>query len=288
MCTENGCEDALHALVRKLCKGDCCKVAQVARCHRVAAAAWRAHCADKLHHSAACGAAPGHAAKRASAKQRHSGHLHSRQRQARSHRKKPYRGVACRDTQSKIERSYAARLNTPAQTDATATPRVRQLLSFHTAERCRQLRRARTCVSTTRRKAQGGLRSYQPPWSAHCRSSSIGGCAPYTSLAGMFKSSTNTTYFLPATCSSASEQKFVKRLACQHCCKQARSDIGDAASNSVLCSCHRLCGVGTAHALVQTRRSFSKNAAQQGSTPAGGPNTPFLLLWSRPSMMSCV
>lgn len=39
--------------------------------------------------------------------------------------------------------------------------------------------------------------SYQWLWSIHCRSSSIGGCAPYTSFAGMLKSSTNTTHFLP-------------------------------------------------------------------------------------------
>ena len=39
--------------------------------------------------------------------------------------------------------------------------------------------------------------SYQCRWSSHCRSSSIGGWAPYFSLAGMFRSSTNTTAFLP-------------------------------------------------------------------------------------------
>ena len=41
------------------------------------------------------------------------------------------------------------------------------------------------------------LRSNQPPWSAHWRSSSIGGCAPYSSFLGMFKSSTSMTYCLP-------------------------------------------------------------------------------------------
>lgn len=31
--------------------------------------------------------------------------------------------------------------------------------------------------------------SYQPPWSIHCLSSSMGGCAPYVSNMGMFRSS---------------------------------------------------------------------------------------------------
>ena len=39
--------------------------------------------------------------------------------------------------------------------------------------------------------------SNQYPWSIHCRRTSIGGCAPYFSLAGMLRSSTNTTTFLP-------------------------------------------------------------------------------------------
>ena len=37
------------------------------------------------------------------------------------------------------------------------------------------------------------LRSYQFQWSIHCLSSSMGGCAPYTSRVGMLRSSTNTT-----------------------------------------------------------------------------------------------
>ena len=40
--------------------------------------------------------------------------------------------------------------------------------------------------------------SYHPPWSVHCLSSSMGGWAPYTSSAGMFRSSTKITYFLPS------------------------------------------------------------------------------------------
>ena len=39
--------------------------------------------------------------------------------------------------------------------------------------------------------------SNQYPWSIHCRKTSIGGWAPYFSLAGMLRSSTNTTTFLP-------------------------------------------------------------------------------------------
>jgi len=42
------------------------------------------------------------------------------------------------------------------------------------------------------------LRSYQCPWSIHCLSSSIGGCAPYFSLAGMLRSSTNAMHFRPS------------------------------------------------------------------------------------------
>ena len=38
------------------------------------------------------------------------------------------------------------------------------------------------------------LKSYQLRWSSHCRSSSMGGWAPYTSREGMFMSSTNTTW----------------------------------------------------------------------------------------------
>ena len=40
-------------------------------------------------------------------------------------------------------------------------------------------------------------RSYQPSWSIHCRSSSIGGWAPYVSSAGMFRSSTKMMHFMP-------------------------------------------------------------------------------------------
>lgn len=38
------------------------------------------------------------------------------------------------------------------------------------------------------------LRSYQCPWSTHCRSSSSGGCAPHCSRCGMLRSSTNSTH----------------------------------------------------------------------------------------------
>ena len=41
------------------------------------------------------------------------------------------------------------------------------------------------------------LMPYHIPWSIHCLSSSIGGCAPYFSLAGMFISSTKMTLFFP-------------------------------------------------------------------------------------------
>ena len=40
-------------------------------------------------------------------------------------------------------------------------------------------------------------RPYQPPWSMYWRSSSMGGCAPKVSLAGMFRSSTKTTHLRP-------------------------------------------------------------------------------------------
>lgn len=36
-------------------------------------------------------------------------------------------------------------------------------------------------VSVMARKGQGGFLSYHPPWSNHCRTSSIGGCAKYFS-----------------------------------------------------------------------------------------------------------
>lgn len=38
--------------------------------------------------------------------------------------------------------------------------------------------------------------AYHWPWSKYCLSSSIGGCAPYISLAGMFISSTNITHLM--------------------------------------------------------------------------------------------
>ena len=41
------------------------------------------------------------------------------------------------------------------------------------------------------------LRSYHPLWSIHCLRISMGGWAPYTYFLGIFKSSTNTTNFLP-------------------------------------------------------------------------------------------
>lgn len=39
--------------------------------------------------------------------------------------------------------------------------------------------------------------SYQPWWSIHCRSSSMGGCAPNVSSMGMFKSSIKKTKYRP-------------------------------------------------------------------------------------------
>jgi len=42
------------------------------------------------------------------------------------------------------------------------------------------------------------FRSYQPPVSIHCLRSSIGGCAPNTSLAGMLRSSTKMRHLLPS------------------------------------------------------------------------------------------
>ena len=41
-------------------------------------------------------------------------------------------------------------------------------------------------------------RSYHPAWSIHCRRISMGGCAPYVSLAGMLRSST----MMSSTCSA--------------------------------------------------------------------------------------
>lgn len=39
--------------------------------------------------------------------------------------------------------------------------------------------------------------NYQNPWSQNCLKSSIGGCAPYFSKAGIFISSTKTMHFFP-------------------------------------------------------------------------------------------
>ncbi len=50
---------------------------------------------------------------------------------------------------------------------------------------------ATSCTSVSCLKALS--RPYQPPWSTAWRSSSMGGCAPYVSLAGMLRSSTNST-----------------------------------------------------------------------------------------------
>mmetsp|Transcript_24429 Transcript_24429/g.96936 ORF Transcript_24429/g.96936 Transcript_24429/m.96936 type:complete len:246 (-) Transcript_24429:4090-4827(-) len=52
--------------------------------------------------------------------------------------------------------------------------------------------------STIFRKPREPVRSYQPPWSNHCLRSSTGGCAPYVSRFGMFKSSTCSNATLPA------------------------------------------------------------------------------------------
>mmetsp|Transcript_24874 Transcript_24874/g.57544 ORF Transcript_24874/g.57544 Transcript_24874/m.57544 type:complete len:253 (-) Transcript_24874:6332-7090(-) len=54
---------------------------------------------------------------------------------------------------------------------------------------------AMNCVSTIWRYSFSS-RLYQPAWSIHCRKISIGGCAPYSSLAGMFRSSTKTMQVL--------------------------------------------------------------------------------------------
>ena len=52
-------------------------------------------------------------------------------------------------------------------------------------------------ISCSCRNGHGGWRSYHPPWSIHCLSSSMGGCAKYFSRMGMLKSSMSIAYFLP-------------------------------------------------------------------------------------------
>lgn len=47
------------------------------------------------------------------------------------------------------------------------------------------------CIYPVKPTLVFSLRSYQYQWSSHCLSSSIGGWAPYCSLDGMFRSSTN-------------------------------------------------------------------------------------------------
>ena len=63
--------------------------------------------------------------------------------------------------------------------------------------------------------------SYHPPWSIHCLSSSMGGCAPYTSSAGMFRSSTKITYFLPS-----GGPKTPLRLQCRTLLRNCRDQCG--------------------------------------------------------------
>lgn len=52
-------------------------------------------------------------------------------------------------------------------------------------------------TTSVRKSLVVSLGSYQWLWSSHCLSNSIGGWAPYFSLAGMFRSSTKTTDFFP-------------------------------------------------------------------------------------------
>lgn len=52
-------------------------------------------------------------------------------------------------------------------------------------------------MSTSLRNDPMAFLSYHPPWSIHCRTSSMGGCAPYTSRAGIFRSSMNMINLLP-------------------------------------------------------------------------------------------
>mmetsp|Transcript_5338 Transcript_5338/g.17263 ORF Transcript_5338/g.17263 Transcript_5338/m.17263 type:complete len:225 (-) Transcript_5338:1727-2401(-) len=56
---------------------------------------------------------------------------------------------------------------------------------------------AATSVTSTKERHSISLRSHQPPQCSSCRRISMGGCAPYTSLAGMLMSSTKMTIFLP-------------------------------------------------------------------------------------------
>ena len=51
-------------------------------------------------------------------------------------------------------------------------------------------------TTSTRKILEVSFLSYQCLWFSHCRSSSMGGWAPYFSLAGMLRSSTKTTDFL--------------------------------------------------------------------------------------------
>lgn len=52
-------------------------------------------------------------------------------------------------------------------------------------------------ISTNLRNDPIAFLSYHPPWSIHCLTSSMGGWAPYTSKAGMLRSSMKRMNFLP-------------------------------------------------------------------------------------------
>mmetsp|Transcript_18361 Transcript_18361/g.62467 ORF Transcript_18361/g.62467 Transcript_18361/m.62467 type:complete len:229 (+) Transcript_18361:2307-2993(+) len=56
---------------------------------------------------------------------------------------------------------------------------------------------ATNCTSTKVRKLWSE-RSYHPLWSMNCLRSSMGGCAPYVSFSGMFRSSMKSTQRLPS------------------------------------------------------------------------------------------
>ena len=61
--------------------------------------------------------------------------------------------------------------------------------------------------------------AHQPWWSMNCLRSSIGGCAPYSSTSGMFRSSTKMTWFFPTGGPNTPLRRlssFPSMMSCRH------------------------------------------------------------------------
>mmetsp|Transcript_9472 Transcript_9472/g.22057 ORF Transcript_9472/g.22057 Transcript_9472/m.22057 type:complete len:276 (-) Transcript_9472:2589-3416(-) len=103
-------------------------------------------------------------------------------------------------------------------------------------------------VRSTILRKEFSFRSYQPPWSIHCLSSSIGGCAPYSSSTGMLRSSTRKMQRMP--CGGPSTN--LRRLSSLASMMSCTCDASVRAEKVKNCVVHLLASSALSSALTVT------------------------------------